>query len=83
YHAENQKGKAVKFFINLNKVEEPELQQLTEEFNKPFAEEEGYEDGMRAEVRKNKQRELKGAERNPEKSQAIESLVKSNYIDEP
>ena len=36
YHAENLKGKAAKFAINLKKVEERELPELTEEFIKRF-----------------------------------------------
>lgn len=52
YHAENLKGKAAKFVINLKKVEERELPELTEEFIKRFGVEEGSVAGLRAEVRK-------------------------------
>lgn len=83
YHAENLKGKAAKFVINLKKVEERELPELTEEFIKRFGVEEGSVAGLRAEVRKNMERELKGAVRNRVKSQAIEGLVKANEIDVP
>ena len=76
YHAENLKGKAAKFVINLKKVEERELPELTEEFIKRFGVEDGSVAGLRAEVRKNMERELKGAVRNRVKSQAIEGLVK-------
>jgi trigger factor len=82
YHAENLKGKAAKFVINLKKVEERELPELTEEFIKRFGVEDGSV-GLRAEVRKNMERELKGAVRNRVKSQAIEGLVKANDIDVP
>ncbi|MFP1452504.1 hypothetical protein ACLB1N_15925 [Escherichia coli] len=40
-------------------------------------------EGLRAEVRKNVERELKSAIRNRVKSQAIEGLVKANDIDVP
>ncbi|MFR7338078.1 MAG: trigger factor, partial [Escherichia coli] len=83
YHAENLKGKAAKFAINLKKVEERELPELTEEFIKRFGVEDGSVEGLRAEVRKNKERELKSAIRNRVKSQAIEGLVKANDIDVP
>ena len=83
YHAENLKGKAAKFVINLKKVEERELPELTEEFIKRFGVEDGSVAGLRAEVRKNMERELKGAVRNRVKSQAIEGLVKANEIDVP
>ena len=83
YHAENLKGKAAKFVINLKKVEERELPELTEEFIKRFGVEDGSVAGLRAEVRKNMERELNGAVRNRVKSQAIEGLVKANDIDVP
>ncbi|PPZ61432.1 hypothetical protein C5B35_13390, partial [Neisseria gonorrhoeae] len=82
-HAENLKGKAAKFVINLKKVEERELPELTEEFIKRFGVEDGSVAGLRAEVRKNMERELKGAVRNRIKSQAIEGLVNANNIDVP
>lgn len=83
YHAENLKGKAAKFEIVLKKVEERELPEFTEEFIKRFGVEDGSVDGLRAEVRKNMQRELKGAVRNRVKTQAIDGLVKANDIDVP
>ena len=83
YHAENLKGKAAKFAITLKKVEERELPELTAEFIKRFGVEDGTVEGLRAEVRKNMERELKGAVRNRVKSQAIEGLVKANEIDVP
>lgn len=83
YHAENLKGKAAKFVINLKKVEERELPELTPEFIKRFGVDDGSIDGLRAEVRKNMDRELKGAVRNRVKSQTIDGLVKANEIEVP
>ncbi|MDU6389582.1 MULTISPECIES: trigger factor [Pantoea] len=83
YHAENLKGKDAKFDIVLKKVETRELPELTEEFIKRFGVEDGSIDGLRAEVRKNMDRELKGAIRNRVKTQAIDGLVKANDIDVP
>lgn len=83
YHAENLKGKAAKFAIVLKKVEERELPELTEEFIKRFGVANGSVAGLRTEVRKNMERELKGAVRNRIKSQAIEGLVSANEIDVP
>ena len=74
---------AAKFAINLKKVEERELPELTAEFIKRFGVEDGSVEGLRAEVRKNMERELKSAIRNRVKSQAIEGLVKANDIDVP
>ncbi|MDT0174758.1 trigger factor [Pantoea sp. RRHST58] len=83
YHAENLKGKDAKFDIVLKKVETRELPELTEEFIKRFGVEDGSIEGLRAEVRKNMDRELKGAIRNRVKTQAIDGLVKANEIDVP
>lgn len=83
YHAENLKGKAAKFAIVLKKVEARELPELTEEFIKRFGVADGSVAGLRTEVRKNMERELKGAVRNRIKSQAIDGLVSANEIDVP
>ncbi|KHD99821.1 trigger factor [Pantoea sp. SGAir0180] len=83
YHAENLKGKDAKFEIVLKKVETRELPELTEEFIKRFGVEDGSVAGLRAEVRKNMERELKGAIRNRVKTQAIDGLVEANPIDVP
>ncbi|MEY8772327.1 trigger factor [Erwinia sp. ACCC 02193] len=83
YHAENLKGKAAKFEIVLKKVEERELPEFTEEFIKRFGVEDGSVAGLRTEVRKNMERELKGAVRNRVKTQAIDGLVSANEIEVP
>ncbi|MEM6050571.1 trigger factor [Erwinia sp. P7711] len=83
YHAENLKGKAAKFEIVLKKVEERELPEFTEEFIKRFGVEDGSVAGLRTEVRKNMERELKGAVRNRVKTQAIDGLVSANDIEVP
>ncbi|AIR68915.1 trigger factor [Dickeya fangzhongdai] len=83
YHAENLKGQDAKFAIVLKKVEERELPELTADFIKRFGVEDGSLDGLRAEVRKNMERELKGAIRNRVKTQVIDGLVKANDIDVP
>lgn len=83
YHAENLQGKAAKFAIVLKKVEERELPELSEEFIKRFGVTDGSVDGLRAEVRKNMERELKGAVRNRIKTQVIDGLVSTNDIDVP
>ena len=82
YHAENLKGKAAKFSIKLNKVEARELPELNEEFVSKFGAADGIE-GLKAEVRKNMERELKQAVKNRIKEQAIDGLVNENNIDVP
>ena len=83
YHAENLKGKAAKFAISLKKVEERELPEMTEEFIKRFGIGDGSLEGLKAEIRKNMERELKNAVRNRIKSQVIDGLLKANEIDVP
>ncbi len=82
YHAENLKGKAAKFTITLIKVEERELPELNEEFVAKFGAEGGI-DSLKAEVRKNMERELKQAVKNRIKEQALDGLVNENDIDVP
>ncbi|MDN3614476.1 trigger factor [Vibrio gallaecicus] len=82
YHAENLKGKAAKFTIKLNKVESRELPELNEEFVAKFGATNGVE-GLKAEVRKNMERELKQAVKNRIKEQALDGLVNENNIDVP
>lgn len=83
YHAENLKGKAAKFAIELKKVEERELPELTEEFIKRFGVADGSIEGLRIEVRKNMERELKNAIRNRIKNQVIDGLINANEFDVP
>ncbi|MCE1635732.1 trigger factor, partial [Enterobacter hormaechei] len=83
YHAENLKGKVAKFVINLKKVEQRELPELTEEFIKRFGISDSTVEGLRAEVRKNMERELKNAVRNNIKTQVLDGLVKANEIEVP
>jgi trigger factor len=82
YHAENLKGKSAKFAIKINKVEARELPELNEEFVAKFGAADGV-DGLKAEVRKNMERELKQAVKNRIKEQAIDGLVNENNIDAP
>ncbi|MFS1562713.1 MAG: trigger factor [Candidatus Arsenophonus phytopathogenicus] len=83
YHAENLKGKAANFAITLKKVEQRVLPELTEEFIKQFGVPDGSMESLRAEVRKNMERELKTAVRNRIKTQVLDDLVKENEIEVP
>ncbi|OTA21322.1 trigger factor [Xenorhabdus beddingii] len=83
YHAENLKGKAAKFVINLKKIEQRELPELTEEFIKRFGIADTTVEGLRAEIRKNMERELKNAVRDRIKTQVLDGLVNANEIDVP
>ncbi|WP_413284027.1 trigger factor [Vibrio sp. MA40-2] len=83
YHAENLKGKQAKFSIKVSKVETQELPEVNDEFVAKFGVTEGGIDALKAEVRKNMERELKQAIKNKIKEQAIDGLVKENDIDVP
>ena len=82
YHAENLKGKAAQFAITVVKVEARELPEMNDEFVTKFGAEGGVE-GLKAEVRKNMERELAQAVKNKIKEQAINGLVEQNNIDVP
>ena len=83
YHAENLKGKAATFAIKLHKVETQELPELTEEFVAKFGVEDGSVEGLKAEVRKNMERELKQAVKGRIKDQVLDGLVEQNDIAVP
>ncbi|MBO0222805.1 trigger factor, partial [Vibrio parahaemolyticus] len=72
-----------KFAIVLKKVEQRELPEFTEEFIKRFGIVDGTLEGLRAEVRKNMERELKNAVRNRIKAQVLDGLVNANEIEVP
>lgn len=82
YHAENLKGKAAKFAITLKKVENIVLPELTEEFVKKFGNAKSVED-LRAEIKKNMQRELNNAITARVKNQVINGLIAQNDIEVP
>lgn len=83
YHAENLKGKPASFAITLTKVEAQQLPELTEEFVKRFGIADGTVDGLKAEVRKNMERELAQALKASVKEQVIDGLLEQNAIDVP
>lgn len=83
YHVENLRGKAAKFASVLKKVEVLELPELTEEMMKRLGIAAGTLDALKAEVRRNMERELKSVIYGRIKTQIIDGLVKNNDIDVP
>ncbi|PST88536.1 trigger factor [Photobacterium sp. NCIMB 13483] len=83
YHAENLKGKSAVFAITLHKVEAQQLPELTEEFVAKFGVEDGSVEGLKTEVRKNMERELKQAVKGRIKDQVLNGLVEQNDITVP
>jgi len=83
YHAENLKGKAAVFAINLKKVEDQVLPELTDEFAEKFGVTEGGIETLKADVRKNMERELNQNIKSNIKQQVIDGLVEVNELEVP
>lgn len=83
YHAEQLKGKTAQFAINLTKVEEQTLPELNEEFVKKFGVESGDLATLKADVKKNMQRELEQVLKNTAKDNVLTALVESNDVEVP
>ncbi|MFO1354031.1 MAG: trigger factor [Acinetobacter sp.] len=84
YQAENLAGKAAQFKITLKLVEKQKLPEIDAEFLKIFGltEEEGL-DKLKADVRKNMEREVRNSLRNQVKQAAFDALVAANEIEVP
>lgn len=83
YQAENLKGKQAQFKINVKSVEEAKLPELNEEFFEVFGVKEGGLDKLKADVRKNMEREIKNAGRSQIKEVTFNALLEKNEIDIP
>ena len=84
YQAENLAGKAAQFKISVKLVEKQKLPEIDAEFLKIFGltEEEGL-DKLKADVRKNMEREVRNGLRNQVKQAAFDALVAANEIEVP
>ena len=84
YQAENLAGKAAKFKITVSLVEKAKLPEIDAEFLTIFGltEEEGVEK-LKADVRKNMEREVKNGLRNQVKGAAFDALVAANDVEIP
>ena len=78
YHAENLKGKDAQFAVTAKKVEERELPELNDEFVALFGVKEGGVDALKAEVRKNMERELSNTVKSKVKEQVLKGIVEHN-----
>ncbi len=83
YQAENLAGKQAQFKINVKKVEAPKLPEINDEFLELFGVKEGGVDKLKADVRKNMEREIKNAARNQVKQAAFDALLEKNEFDVP
>jgi len=83
YHANELAGRAVVFKINVQRVEEPSLPVLDDEFAKSFGVSEGGMDKLREEVHENMRRELGDVLRNKAKQAALDALLEAQTIELP
>ncbi len=84
YQAANLAGKAAQFKITVKEVEKPKLPEMDAEFLALFgvSEEEGV-DKLKADVRKNMEREVRNGLRTQVKQAAFDALVNANAIEVP
>lgn len=87
YQAENLAGKLAQFKINVSEVESAELPAIDAQFLQLFgidlAPAEGGIDKLKADVRKNMEREVKSSLRNQLKQQAFDAVLAANEIEVP
>lgn len=83
YHAEALKGKDAEFKITVKKTEGLTLPKVDAEFAKLFGIEDGDIDALKAEVRKNMQRELEQTLKATVKEDVIAALLENNEVDLP
>lgn len=83
YQAEHLAGKEAQFIITLKEVKASALPELNDEFFELFGVTEGGLDKLKADVRKNMEREVKHAARNQVKQAAFDALLEKNEFDVP
>lgn len=83
YHAEHLKGKAAEFAITVKQVEGRVLPEVDADFIKTYGVAETTVDALKAEVRRNMERELRGALKNQTKEKVIDALLTANPIAVP
>ncbi len=83
YQNQDLAGKAVRFEVTMNKVSEPELPELNDEFFKQFGVEEGGLDAFREKIRENMERECDQRVKNQAKTRVLNALYDANQFDLP
>ena len=78
YHAENLKGKAATFKIEVTKLERGELPAVDKEFIKAFGVESGDEKDFKAELKEQMERELSLTLKNINKTKVFDVLLEKN-----
>ncbi|QUN04703.1 trigger factor [Shewanella yunxiaonensis] len=83
YHAENLKGKAAKFAIVVKSVKGAQLPEVNDEFASLFGIKDGGVDALKAEIRKNMERELQQALKSNVKEQVLNGLLAGHEVELP
>ncbi len=83
YSSKEVAGKTAQFEVKVNAVSEPVLPELNDEFARAFGVGEGGLDSLRAEVRKNMERELEAAIKVKVKKQVLDALLERADLDVP
>lgn len=83
YQAEHLAGQTARFDIVVHEVNEPVLPELNEELVKSFGIEDGSIESLRADIRKNMERELAQRVDGQVKAQVMDGLVQCNEIEVP
>lgn len=83
YHGKDVAGKQVTFTVKLNKVEEPQLPELTADFVKSIGIEDGDVSKLNGEIRVNLQRELSRRLKFINKKAAMDALLAVTPLDVP
>jgi len=83
YHNKAMAGKSATFDINVQKIEEPQLPEVDDEFCKAYGIPEGGVESLRQAVGDNMRRELQENIRAREKSQVLDRLLAANPMELP
>ncbi|CAN5581425.1 trigger factor [soil metagenome] len=83
YQGKDVAGKEADFMVTLTKIESQTLPEVDESFVKSLGIADGTVEGLRADVRKNLEREVKFRVLSRNKNAAMDALVKSTDIDVP
>ena len=83
YHGQDVAGKEADFMVTMKKIEQQNLPEVDDAFAKSLGIAEGTVDGLRADVRKNLQREVKFRVINRNKAAVMDALVKISTLDLP
>lgn len=83
YRAEHLAGKDAVFEVKVQRVAEPQLPEIDEEFVKAFGVEEGTVEALRADVAKNMRHELKQRLNSIAKERVMDALIAANPMEVP